>query len=262
MFHNEDATLVKGITLNVKNLEKMKNFYEYIIGLSLKSESTEQVVLEVGNSGHTITLNLLENGREPGIREADLFHIALLLPTTTDLADFLLHASRLGIHLGAGDHIVSEALYLNDPEGNGIEIYRDRDYQDWKWNDGNVLMDTLEVDSEALIKHASIEGWKGMPPEGKIGHLHLKTDNIELSKSFYLDELGLEVVVGNMPSALFMASRKYHHHIAINTWQSNTKRKDSEKSYGLTKVSMQIPESKHKVLTSPEGITFEINNAL
>lgn len=92
---------------------------------------------------------------------------------------------------------MSEALYLNDPEGNGLEIYRDRDPETWVWNDGNVNMDTHEVDAEALVKHASTEGWNGMPEGAKIGHLHLKTSNINESKDFYIDTLGLKIVVGN-----------------------------------------------------------------
>ena len=123
MFHGKDANLVKGITLNVKDLEKMTVFYDSILGLNIKSKDDKQTVFEIGNSGHTIILNLLVDGREPSMREAGLFHLAILLPTTADLADFLLHASRLNVRLGAGDHIVSEALYLNDPEGNGLVTY-------------------------------------------------------------------------------------------------------------------------------------------
>ncbi|WP_323703971.1 VOC family protein [Mammaliicoccus sp. Dog046] len=259
MFHDKDAILVNGITLNVKDLEKMTTFYDSIIGLNIKQKSDDQVIFEVGESGHTLTLNLLTNGREANMREAGLFHLALLLPTTADLADFLIHASRLNIPLGAGDHIVSEALYFNDPEGNGLEIYRDRDAQNWEWFDGNVKMDTHEVDAEALIQHATNEGWNGMPSGAKIGHLHIKTSNIEDVKEFYLNTLYLNIVVKNFPNALFMSTKHYHHHIAINTWQSNKKREDNNNSYGLAKVDIQMPNVENKQITSPDGLLFEIN---
>ncbi|MCJ0935085.1 VOC family protein [Mammaliicoccus sciuri] len=259
MFHGKDANLVKGITLNVKDLEKMTVFYDSILGLNIKSKDDKQTVFEIGNSGHNIILNLLVDGREPSMREAGLFHLAILLPTTADLADFLLHASRLNVRLGAGDHIVSEALYLNDPEGNGLEIYRDRNPETWVWNDGNVNMDTLEVDAEALVQHVSTEGWNGMPEGAKIGHLHLKTSNINESKDFYTDTLGLKIVVGNFPNALFMSTKDYHHHIAINTWQSNKKREDLDHSYGLANIDMQIPNRAPEVLISPDGLRFDIN---
>ncbi len=262
MFHDKDAVFVKGITLNVKDLEKMNVFYESILGLNVIVKEDYKVVYEIGDSGHTLTLNLLEDGRQPSVREAGLFHIALLLPTTEDLADFLLHASRLNIPLGAGDHIVSEALYFNDPEGNGIEIYRDRDYHNWSWNDGNVMMDTLEVNAEELIKHATDAGWNGMPDGAKIGHLHLKTNDIEASKDFYLNTLKLNKVVDTYPNALFMSTKNYHHHIAINTWQSNTSREDSDNSYGLSNIIIQMPGVGKSVLTSPDGLHFEINPEL
>lgn len=259
MFHGKDATLVKGITLNVTDLEKMTVFYDNIIGLTIRTKNETETVFEIGDSGHTITLKLLEDGRKPSIREAGLFHIAILLPTTADLADFLIHASRLNVQLGAGDHIVSEALYLNDPDGNGIEIYRDRDARNWEWNDGNVAMDTHEVNAEALVEQASNEGWNGMPADAKIGHLHLKTNDIEASKEFYLNTLGLKAVVDNFPNALFMSTKSYHHHIAINTWQSNQKREESDNSYGLANIVVQMPNAESKILTSPDGLRFEIN---
>ena len=109
--------------------------------------------------------------------EAGLFHIAFL-PTRRDLANFLYHAIQLNIAVGGGDHLVSEALYFADPEGNGIEVYQDRPTDEWQWRDGFVKMDTLEVDANDLIEQRSTEGWQGRPKDGKIGHLHLKTHDL------------------------------------------------------------------------------------
>ena len=140
------------------------------------------------------------------------------------MANFLYHAIQLNIAVGGGDHLVSEALYFADPEGNGIEVYQDRPTDEWQWRDGFVKMDTLEVDANDLIEQRSTEGWQGWPKDGKIGHLHLKTHDLGQARAFYIDELGLEHI-SNFPQALFMSTQKYHHHIAANTWQSNHKEK-------------------------------------
>ncbi|GGI40705.1 VOC family protein [Mammaliicoccus stepanovicii] len=259
MFHNKDATLVTGIILNVRDLEKMKVFYESVLGLDIIEQDHEHIQFRIGKSEHTITLKSLLDGRTPSMREAGLFHVALLLPTRSDLANFLVHVSRLNVQIGAGDHIVSEALYLNDPEGNGIEVYCDRDSQSWNWKNGQVKMDTVELNIENLIQASSNNGWNRMPNGAVLGHLHLKTHDIEEAKPFYLNILNLDVVVGNFPKALFMSSKDYHHHIAINTWQSHKKLENSEASYGISRISMQVPNLKKQTLISPEGLPFDIN---
>ncbi|WP_151126525.1 VOC family protein, partial [Staphylococcus aureus] len=162
-FHDKTATQVTNIELNVRDLELMTTFYKNILGLSVKSSDDNKSVLSVGNGGHTLTLHLLEDGRQPSSREAGLFHIAFLLPTTEDLANFLYFVAQKHMGIGAGDHLVSEALYFNDPEGNGIEVYRDRSSSSWEWQNGKVKMDTLEVDSQTLLTHRTDEGWQGMP---------------------------------------------------------------------------------------------------
>ena len=121
-FHSQDAMHVTNITLNVKDLSRMTHFYSEILGFSIKLKSKEDTIFNVGEHGHTLTLHQLEQGRQPEFREAGLFHIAYLLPTRQDLANFLYHMSRLNQPVGGGDHLVSEALYFNDPEGNGIEV--------------------------------------------------------------------------------------------------------------------------------------------
>ena len=117
------------------------------------------------------------------------------------MANFLYHAIQLNIAVGGGDHLVSEALYFADPEGNGIEVYQDRPTDEWQWRDGFVKMDTLEVDANDLIEQRSTEGWQGWPKDGKIGHLHLKTHDLGQARAFYIDELGLEHI-SNFPQAL------------------------------------------------------------
>lgn len=116
-FHSIDATQVTNVTLNVKDLNKLTDFYSNVLGFSIEKQTNQQTVFNIGNLGYTLTLNELNNGRQPEFREAGLFHVAYLLPTRSDLADFLYHANNLNIAMGGGDHLVSEALYFTDPEG-------------------------------------------------------------------------------------------------------------------------------------------------
>lgn len=257
-FHSSEATQVTNITLNVKDLTTMTDFYSKVLGFTIAQQNDQQTIFNVGKHGHTLTLNRLIDGRQPGFREAGLFHIAYLLPSRTDLANFLYHASQLNLAVGGGDHLVSEALYFNDPEGNGIEVYQDRPAEGWQWNDGFVKMDTLEVDANDLIAQRSIEGWQGWPEDGIIGHLHLKTHDLGQARAFYIDELGLEHI-SNFPQALFMSTQKYHHHIAVNTWQSNVARTHNHQSYGLTHFDIYQPNAQINHLTSPEGFDITIH---
>ncbi|MBM6638633.1 VOC family protein [Staphylococcus xylosus] len=254
-FHDNQSIQVTSITLNVADLAKMTTFYTQILGLSIKSESNRDVTFNIGSGGHTLTLQEVKDVRRPSIRESGLFHIALLLPNRQDLGNFLYHAASLGVQIGGGDHLVSEALYFDDPEGNGIEIYADRPKENWLWEDNKVNMDTLAVDVDDLVAQRSKAGWQDMPDGAKIGHLHLKAANLETSQDFYLNKLGLEHI-SDFPQALFMSTNHYHHHIAINTWQSNIVRQDNDSSLGLAKVSIYKPNADRAQFEGPEG--FEI----
>ncbi|SNV82008.1 Glyoxalase family protein [Staphylococcus simiae] len=258
-FHDITATQVTNINLNVKDLNMMTEYYTTILGFSIKEQDDNKVILAVGTGGHTLTLQLLVDGREPSPREAGLFHIAYLLPTTEDLANFLYFVAQKGMGMGAGDHLVSEALYFNDPEGNGIEVYHDRPANEWQWEDGKVKMDTLEVDGEALIQHRTLEGWQGMPDGAMIGHLHLKTHDLDDARHTYIDQLGLEHI-SVLPRALFMSTNHYHHHMAANMWQSNQKRIDNHSSYGLTHIDIYKPNVDTYHFNAPEGFNITVHS--
>lgn len=258
-FHDEHATQVTNITLNVNDLTKMIRFYREILGFEAIVESTTSITFKVGNGGHTLTLNELSNGRQPSIQESGLFHIAYLLPSRSDLADFLYHITQLGIQVGGGDHLVSEALYFNDPEGNGIEVYQDRDATLWQWEEEKVKMDTLAVDVNDLLTEQSQAGWQGLPNGAKIGHLHLKTVDISKAYQFYVEQLGLELV-STLPNALFMSTKHYHHHIAANTWQSSILRTENNATLGLTSIDIYKPNTDYTRLLSPEGFNITIHS--
>ena len=184
-FHDTTATQITNINLNVKDLDTMITYYTNILGFTVLSQTEDKAILGIGNSGHTLTMNVLKDGRQPAASEAGLFHIAYLLPTDTDLANFLYFVANKGMRIGAGDHLVSQAFYFNDPEGNGIEVYSDRPSDGWTWNDGFVKMDTLEVDGPKLLLERTEDGWDGAPDNAKIGHLHLKHIILKKLKILY-----------------------------------------------------------------------------
>ncbi|WP_210618221.1 VOC family protein [Mammaliicoccus lentus] len=258
-FHDKTAVQVTNITINVKNLSEMIDFYTNIIGLTVALENKNSAILKVGSNGHTITLYELREGRHPSMKESGLFHVALLLPTIEDLADFLFHVSKFNIPIGGGDHLVSEAIYLSDPEGNGIEVYYDKPLTHWLWENNKVKMDTLRVDFNDLINKRTKKGWQQMTSNSKIGHLHLKTSNLELAQQFYINELGLEQI-SDFPQALFMSTNYYHHHIAVNTWQSNIVRISNASSYGLRHIDIYNPSSNKEETVTVDGIDITLHN--
>lgn len=259
MFHNKETIHVKNVDLNVSSLSAMKDFYETILGLTLIKSEDKKDVYQIGDSDHTITLVEVDGASLEGPRSAGLYHIAILLPDRQSLADFILHTHQKGVRLGAGDHHVSEAVYLNDPEGNGYEVYRDRDKSEWNWNENKIFMTTEQLDINGIVSEHSESGWQGLPDGSVFGHLHLKTHNINETLPFYLDEIGLEIAT-DYPGAMFMSDKKYHHHIAINAWSSNKPRENSAITLGLRRVDVYHPNVENKDLVSPDGIQFTLSN--
>ncbi|TAA72604.1 VOC family protein [Planococcus salinarum] len=218
-FHQKPVTYTDEVGLKVLNLEEMKKFYQEILGFQVISE-TESMV-QLGTDGKSLIRLTAVDGLEPkSERYAGLYHFAVLLPSRKDLGKVLLHLHQQGLRLGSSDHLVSEALYLSDPEGNGIEIYRDRDPEEWSWNKGEVAMAVDPLDAEGLLEEAGLSGesWSGMPSGTVMGHVHLHVSNLDEAENFYTDGLGFEVVTSMGGQALFLADRKYHHHIGLNVW--------------------------------------------
>ena len=208
---------IGAVTLRVRDLAKLAAFYRDAIGLKLLREGPG--LAELG-AGTTVLVRLKAGAAEPA-SAAGLFHLAILLPSRRDLADWLRHAAGAGIRLeGASDHLVSEALYLSDPEGNGIEIYRDRKRSEWpRRPDGGIAMATERLDLDRLIAEARAGRYGGMPDGTGMGHIHLRVGDTAAAEAFYRDLLGFELMV-RYPGASFLASGGYHHHIAGNIWGS------------------------------------------
>lgn len=254
-FHKDNAH-VTNITLNIQDLNKQKDFYINMLGMKLIEESDSGFVAGFDGSTHTFTFEVLENGRVAAQSEAGLFHIAILLPTRADLGRFIKHTFQKQIPLSGGDHLVSEATYLVDPEGNGIEVYVDRNPDTWTWNGDLVAMDTLALDFAGIVESSGDTEWNGMPEGTIIGHLHLKGGN-QIDSDFYGD-YGFKVV-SKVMSARFMGANNYHHHIAVNKWQSNTNRIDAAHTYGLKSFNIFVPEMDSKTVETPEGLEMIVN---
>jgi catechol 2,3-dioxygenase len=210
---------IGSVRLKVRDLDAVSGYYKTLLGLNDVSSSDREVVL---GSDKTPLLvleadrNLSANDR----RQAGLFHTAFLMPTRGDLARWLRHVADAGIRLqGASDHIVSEALYLADPEGNGIEVYVDRPVAQWLDAGGNIQMSTDPLDVQDLLGAAGDSAYAAFPEEGSIGHVHLQVGDTVAADLFYSDVLGLVSTV-DYPGASFYGSGGYHHQLAGNVWNS------------------------------------------
>lgn len=225
------------VSLRVHDLPGVADFYQRVVGLHRQEADGEQVTL--GN-GRDPLLTLIRDpaARRASPREAGLFHTAFLLPTRADLGVWLRHASDLGLRLdGAADHLVSEAVYLRDPEGNGIELYRDRPSEQWSWQAGRVAMRNEPLDFEGILAEGEAGTWAGVPVDACVGHVHLQVGALEPAERFYREALGL-VVTCRFPGAVFYASGGYHHHLATNIWNSRGAGVRSSPVTGLAEVEI------------------------
>jgi catechol 2,3-dioxygenase len=215
----DKRTHVGTVGLTVADLERSVGFYRDAIGLAEIRRAGREAVLGVGD------LPLLALTEQPGALPwmvdgmTGLYHFAILLPTRAALGSWLGHYVRLGYPPpGQGDHIVSEALYLRDPDGHGIEMYADRPREGWQWADGQVRMGTGPVDVRGLLAQA--DPWSGRLPAGTtMGHVHLQVGDVPKARAFYGDLFGFDVVA-SMPTALFVSAGGYHHHLGLNSWHS------------------------------------------
>lgn len=259
-FHKKPVTYVGEVGLKVMDIEKMKKFYEEIIGFDVISE--EQNKVELGAGGKVLLkLEVVEGATPKQGRYAGLYHFAILLPTREDLGKILIHLHQQGIQLGSSDHLVSEALYLSDPEGNGIEIYRDREPEQWNWSNDEVSMTVDPIDSQGLVEEAqkTPEPWKGMPDATVMGHIHLHVSNLMEAKNFYVEGLGFEVVSRLGGQAFFLADQKYHHHIGMNVWNGVGIPALPEKEAGLHYYTLIMEEEKRsQVIDNLRSMGIEV----
>ena len=227
------STHVGRVRLAVADLDRSAEFYRRVLGLRLLDDLGTDGRADrrtLGPAGPGVPL--VELREEPGAAPVPrrgrlgLFHFAILLPDRPAFGRFLRHLGELGVRPGASDHLVSEALYLNDPDGLGIEVYADRPRSQWRERNGELMMATDPLDLESVLA-AGAEGggsmaegraWDGMPEGTTMGHVHLHVGDLDRASAFYHEALGLDRTVWSYPGALFLSAGGYHHHLGVNTW--------------------------------------------
>ncbi len=215
----DPQTQIGSVSLTVASFDRSLPFYTRNIGLKVLSQQGNTAILG------TAERPLLELVERPGAilprGTSGLYHFALLVPSRLELARTFKNLVDSETSLGGfSDHSVSEAIYLSDPDGNGIEIYRDREREEWPMRDGRLQMNTLPLDLQSLIGELNGKSreWHGLHDGTKMGHIHLHIHNVDLAEAFYCDILGFERVMRYGPSAAFVSAGGYHHHIGLNTW--------------------------------------------
>lgn len=216
-FHQKPVSYVESLTLKVLDLPEMSRFYTEVLGFETIEEKENETVLGVGGE-EILTLESAPEFKAKAGRFAGLYHFAVLLPDRKELGKILLHLHEQRIPVGSSDHQVSEALYLSDPEGNGIEIYRDREPGEWEWHGDQVHMTVDPLDVQEVAQASNGEKWSGMPVGTVLGHIHLHVSDLQAAHDFYTGAIGFGLVANLGNQALFVSDGNYHHHIGLNIW--------------------------------------------
>ena len=233
---------IGAVGITVRDLDQALGFYHNVVGLSVLERGEHAAQLGVGD------VVLVELMHRPEVQSDDprtpgLYHVAFVMPTRADLARWMLHLSTADLTIvGANDHGVCEAFYLNDPEGNGVEIYADRPAETWRWSEGQVLMPSKPLDVDYLLRDADT-GTKGTTPADlRVGHVHLRVGDLSTAEAFYLGALGLDLT-RRRAGASFMSSGGYHHHVATNVWDSRDAGPRDQHRAGLSWFSIVTNDS-------------------
>lgn len=241
------ATTMDAVTLRVGDLETMSSYYAGALALTPLEERTQgREVHRVLGRGTVPMVKLVHTPDLPGVdpRQAGLYHTAFLFDDEASLAATVYRAAQnpTSRFAGSSDHFVSEAFYFTDPEGNGIELYRDRPRSQWKYDDGEIFMTTEYLDPRAYLqRHLTQEALDAAAQHaGRVGHVHLQVGDVAAARAFYVDALGFESTATGVPGALFASAGGYHHHIAMNTWHSAGAGPRAA-SLGLGDVAVSVP---------------------
>ena len=240
-FHQTPNLYTSHVQLKVANLARSIEFYTTIIGFQLLEQKGNTAYLTVDGKTSLVSLTEVPHAvSQQGF--TGLYHVAFLLPTRKDLGNIIQHFIQTNTRLGTADHDVSEALYLSDPDGNGIEIYIDRPEQAWTWNrKGHVHMVTDPLNVQAILAEAD-GTWSGLPQGTVIGHMHLSVSDLAQTAAFYTAILNFNIVCEYGGQALFVSTGNYHHHIGFNTWHSAGRPALPEHAVGLQSFTIVLKD--------------------
>ncbi|SFA98191.1 catechol 2,3-dioxygenase [Cohnella sp. OV330] len=233
------------VYLKVSELDRSIRFYEEIIGLKLISREGATARMGEGGPAALLQLEQLSEGAVPAPRRrTGLYHFAILVPTREALGLVVRNFLLRRVPIGQGDHLVSEAIYLSDPDDNGIEVYADRPRDTWSYTpQGEVVMATDPVDIDGLLALAGDKPWTGLPAGTVMGHVHLHVRDLQEARRFYVDTLGFDVVANYGGQALFVSAGGYHHHVGLNTWAGVGAPPPPANSPGLIHFTVRLPDA-------------------
>jgi catechol 2,3-dioxygenase len=271
-FNIHPATRIGYVSLNVSDIDRSLDFYEKVLGFKkVDRTSNERSLLSV--DGHPSYLVELLQAKEAATgyktsmsettRRAGLYHFAILLPERKYLADMLQNLSERRGEIrfdGLADHLVSESIYIRDPDNIGIEIYCDRPSLQWEWDGSQVRMATDRLDTKDLLRESTTSGWKAMPTNTVIGHVHLHVRNLAKAMKFYREILGLNFTA-TYPGAYFFAADKYHHHIATNIWLGTSIQLASSEHVGLNHFGIELPNKEQYEKVTEQLIQYKIETS-
>ena len=243
------ATRLGPVRLQVANLDRSLAYYEGALGLSVHAQDSSRIVLGVhGDTRALVELhaNAAARAMRPRAR-LGLYHFAILLPDRASLGRFVRHAAAQDLRMGAGDHLVSEAFYLTDPDGLGIEVYAARPRDTWRRLGRELMLATDPVDVDGVLAAAGDARWSGMPAGSVLGHVHLHVGDLATGATFYAEGLGLDRITWRYPGALFLGAGGYHHHVGTNTWAGPTARPPEPDDARLLEWTIELP--------TPEDVT-------
>lgn len=258
-FHKKPVTFVGEVSLNVMDLERAVQFYQEVIGFKVLEKTAQKAVLTVNGKVPMLTINQPSKVIPKEERTSGLYHFALLLPTRMDLSAFLDHLQVQRYPYGASDHDVSEALYLSDPDGNGIEVYWDRPTSEWSWSGGEVRMVVERLDETGLLSQRQA-AWCELPEDTLMGHIHLHVADLKKSETFYRKGLGFDVV-SRYGQAYFISTGGYHHHIGLNTWNGVGVPAPKQNSVGLHWFTLVMADeaARDRAIKQLQAIGADVN---
>jgi catechol 2,3-dioxygenase len=243
-FRLPDETRLGAVQLQVSDLDRSLDYYQRVLGFRPLQQEAETATLAAHNDDRPLIILRERAGATPvpARGRLGLYHFAVLLPSRADLGRFLRHLAEAGERAGASDHRVSEALYLRDPDGLGIEVYADRPRSEWEVARREILMDTTPLNTPELLREAGDAPWSGMPAGTTIGHVHLHIGELGEAAAFYHEALGLDKVVWSYPGALFLSAGGYHHHLGLNTWAAGAA-PAGEADAKLLEWTLELPDA-------------------
>ncbi|MBT8489204.1 MAG: VOC family protein, partial [Gemmatimonadetes bacterium] len=260
-FRLPPTTRLGPVTLQIGDLERSMAYYRKIFGAEEASPSGGEVTLRAPGAEEPLIVLRERPGAQSMARHArlGLFHYAILLPDRASLGSFVRHLDALGVSFGASDHLVSEAVYLYDPDGLGIEVYADRPRSAWRHQNRQLLMATDPMDVDAVVDSAAGVAWRGLPAGTTMGHVHLHVGDLREAEEFYHEEIGLDKMVWSYPGALFLGAGGYHHHLGLNTWAPGAPPPGDDDAQLLEWVLVAPESDKAGLFADPWGTKLRIH---